>query len=185
MYEWARLNVLKVDSLFDKYRRDVGFSKNYRSYYEDLRLIVMRSTNSAPSVVPGCEVTIKRNQAEGLAKAKFRLEQLEREVIAQREIVAKFSKNFDLGESVKRTNWVQDFHSSSVLKRVGQKKRPRSSSRDYRSRSRASRGSPRGPRRNLSRDRSSGPSSKRVRGKSPHSHIRRGRSPHAREQDHR
>ena len=186
LYEWARLNVLKVDSLFDKYRRDVGFSKNYRSYYEDLRLIVMRSTNTAPSVVPGCEATIKRNQAEGLAKAKFRLEQLEREVIAQREIVAKFSKNFDLGESVKRTNWVRDFHSSSVLKRVGQKKRPRSSSRGYRSTSRSSRGSPRGSSSNLlSRDRSSGPSSKRVRGKSPHSYSRRGRSPHAREQDHR
>ena len=55
LYEWARLNVLKVDRLFDKYRRDVVFSKNYRSYYEDLRLIVMRSTNTAPSVVPGCE----------------------------------------------------------------------------------------------------------------------------------
>ena len=101
----------------------------------------MRSTNTAHSVVPGCEATIKRNQAEGLAKAKFRFEQLEREVIAQREIVAKFSKNFDLGESVKRTNWVRDFHSSPFLKRVGQKKRPRSSSRGYRSTSRSSRGS--------------------------------------------
>jgi hypothetical protein len=62
IFEWARLNPLRVDQFFEVCLRDADVSKKFRPIYEQLRMIAVRVLNIHPREIPICEDNLARYQ---------------------------------------------------------------------------------------------------------------------------
>lgn len=107
VFEWARLNIDLVPDFFQTFIDNEHFSKCYRGYYEDLRLMYTNVTSQDCKRVPGCEVSIKKRLHNTMIQEKAKLEKLEADLVTQRQIVQKLEEDIKRGDNIKRTRYIK------------------------------------------------------------------------------
>lgn len=107
VFEWARLNIGLISKFFQTCIDNDHFSKCYRGYYEDLRLMYTNVTSKDCKRVPGCEVSIKKRLHNTLIQEKAKLDKLEVDVVTQRKVVQQLEEDIERGDGIKRTRYIK------------------------------------------------------------------------------